>query len=428
MSKQNEINASPTKEFFISMITRDIPIDRAILDLIDNSVDAANRYPKEIKKKKIEITFDEKKFSIFDNCGGILLEDAKSYAFRFGRTNDDTRLTPNSVGQFGVGMKRTLFKLGNKFSIKTFNDINFGVDVDVNKWIKDTKWSFSFKENNSKIKKGETLVESYDLFDETVRDFRNPNFEKEIIKEIEKAHFTIINKGLNIFVNSKKLETYKIELKASKEIKPTKITFSIDDVTVTITAGIAERDLKEGGWYIICNGRLIEEAEQTEKTGWETRIPQYHPDYAFFRGIVEFHSENSSKLPWTTTKTGVDTGHKVYRTALEEMIKVIKPIIAALKSRLREEKDFEDKLIKVAPFLSALKNAPLLSFQEIPTNNKFEYPEPTKVNRNNSSVNITYSVPKEKMSIVKDSLGSNLTNKQVGIETFNYYFDNECEE
>lgn len=40
--ESHSIRANPTKEFFITMLTRDIPLDRAILDLIDNSVDAAN--------------------------------------------------------------------------------------------------------------------------------------------------------------------------------------------------------------------------------------------------------------------------------------------------------------------------------------------------------------------------------------------------
>ncbi|MGH9433064.1 MAG: hypothetical protein ACRD3T_16150, partial [Terriglobia bacterium] len=42
-NQQALINASPTKEFFISMLTRDIPLTRAIIDLVDNSVDGARR-------------------------------------------------------------------------------------------------------------------------------------------------------------------------------------------------------------------------------------------------------------------------------------------------------------------------------------------------------------------------------------------------
>jgi len=40
----NRIDASPTKEFFISMRTRDVQLTRAIIDLIDNCVDGANRF------------------------------------------------------------------------------------------------------------------------------------------------------------------------------------------------------------------------------------------------------------------------------------------------------------------------------------------------------------------------------------------------
>ena len=37
------VNANPTKEFFISMLTRDVDIKAAILELIDNSIDGAKR-------------------------------------------------------------------------------------------------------------------------------------------------------------------------------------------------------------------------------------------------------------------------------------------------------------------------------------------------------------------------------------------------
>ena len=37
-------DASPTKEFFVNMITRDISLQDCILDLLDNSVDGARRF------------------------------------------------------------------------------------------------------------------------------------------------------------------------------------------------------------------------------------------------------------------------------------------------------------------------------------------------------------------------------------------------
>ena len=37
----NTVNANPTKDFFIQMLTKDIKLERAIIDLIDNSIDGA---------------------------------------------------------------------------------------------------------------------------------------------------------------------------------------------------------------------------------------------------------------------------------------------------------------------------------------------------------------------------------------------------
>jgi len=40
MSRES-INVEPTKELFIYMLTRDVGLENAIIDLIDNSVDGA---------------------------------------------------------------------------------------------------------------------------------------------------------------------------------------------------------------------------------------------------------------------------------------------------------------------------------------------------------------------------------------------------
>ena len=110
------IDARPTKEFFIYMLTKDILLIRAIIDLVDNSWDGALRVSKKhpLNRLSIDLDITENSFVISDNCGGIPYNVAKNYAFRFGRPTDMER-TDHSVGQFGVGMKRSLFKIGSKF-------------------------------------------------------------------------------------------------------------------------------------------------------------------------------------------------------------------------------------------------------------------------------------------------------------------------
>src|SRR2546427_11930787 len=127
------INASPTKEFFIHMLTRDIQLTPAILDLVDNSFDGARglRPRGNYEGLWVRMEMSSEKCDIADNCGGIPVDIARDYAFRFGRPKE-AKGTPGSMGQFGVGMKRTFFRLGRHFVVRsTTTESRFTVDEDV---------------------------------------------------------------------------------------------------------------------------------------------------------------------------------------------------------------------------------------------------------------------------------------------------------
>src|SRR5262245_51610287 len=104
--EERTIDVMPTKELFIDMLTRDIALIPAIIDLVDNSSDGAKRLRENGSFKglwaRVEISPEE--FRIIDNCGGMTIEVAEKYAFRFGRP-PGAPFVKHSVGQFGVGMK-----------------------------------------------------------------------------------------------------------------------------------------------------------------------------------------------------------------------------------------------------------------------------------------------------------------------------------
>src|SRR5687767_12638412 len=97
------VDASPVKSFFVLMLTRDISLEDAILDLLDNCVDGILRSKKKKKGSepyagfKAEIEFNRDTFTIQDNCGGIPW-DLHAYAFRMGPSRNRPPGPSGSVG------------------------------------------------------------------------------------------------------------------------------------------------------------------------------------------------------------------------------------------------------------------------------------------------------------------------------------------
>ena len=426
------VDANPTKDFFISMLTRDIPLDRAILDLIDNSVDAANTLNNgDLNGKEIKITLDATSFKIEDNCGGFDIETARHYAFRFGRDSKTERLTPNSVGQFGVGMKRTLFKLGNNFTVRSvFTEGAFELNVDVQSWLssRSEKWEFQLQSIDKPIVENGTYIEVIDLFDSVKEQFVDNEFLRNFKEEVAIAYFKRINQGLKIYINGDEVDNFDIKVKQSDELSIVSLLDTFEGVSIKVKVGVGEQDFHKGGWYIVCNGRLVESSEQSSKTLWGTNsIPKYHDRFAFFRGVVEFESEDSSKLPWTTTKTGVDLDNRVFRYSNKLMIKAIEPVIKFLNQREAERKQVaENRLEENETVLAlAIRNAESVSIYQ-GDGEQIEFIRPEKVEaRAAAFVNVSYQVETERLNNAKDILGANSAS-EVGKLTFEYYFENEC--
>lgn len=347
--KMGNIDGQPTKEFFVKMITRDISIKEAILDLVDNSVDGARRVNKDdYSGLYVDLKLSEDSFILKDNCGGFSLEHAKNYAFRFGRPNE-AELKGGSIGRFGIGMKRALFKMGETFEVesRTLND-HFQVDVNQTEWLdkKETitrdkedieveDWSFNYIDVSEEIKNLDnngTYIKVTNLYDEISSDFISDDFLNDLEDDLENVLSFPIEKGLKISLNGSEIQKKNIEIYNS-HCKPYIRKFSSDDVDYRIICGLGDTGKpSEAGWYIYCNDRLVVEADTSHITCWGVgSFPNFNNDFAMFRGIVFLNSESTIKLPLTTTKKGVDTSSDVYKKLTGYMTRAMNPVISFLK-------------------------------------------------------------------------------------------------
>lgn len=437
----NVVKASPTKEFFVNMLVRDILLKQAIIELIDNSIDGARNIRKNNQYSGLQITvnFDDSKFVIEDNCGGIPLDIAANYAFRFGRPKTVESSDTETTGIFGIGMKRALFKIGNNFSIhSTTKTTEFQLNLNVKEWLNkdDSDWDFNFSAyednmNNSEEKLG-TKIEVTDLNLEIAAELSSPEFEQEVIEHIQRRVGLDIAYGIVIIVNEKTLVGNNISLIDNEEIKPIKEEYEDGEIKVKILSGIAPREGKtyppeKAGWYIYCNGRLVVAADKTSLTTWKDMENKssgivFHNNYAGFRGIVYFSSKHPEMLPWNTTKTGLDETSLVYLRAREKMLeifKIVKNMLDDIRKNTENKDDgIEETIAKMQGTEMTIENV-----------NKVEENRVVSI-RNVSvttipNVTINYKKPKEEVEELKKVLGVK-SYREVGEKTFEYYRDAEC--
>lgn len=350
MNTKNIIEGNPTKKFFIEMITRDISIEDAIIDLLDNSVDGANRInPDNYEGLSINIQINDSEFIIQDNCGGFSLDTAQKYAFRFGRPNEAPN-EQNTIGRFGIGMKRSLFKMGKYFEVETqTNENHFKVNVDVERWSKQMQevvdssgnkisiddWNFNYELVEEKLENNGTIIKVNLLHSEVSELFKNDNFLNELANSIQKQLNFSLLKGLTIHLNGRHLEAKQITLLMSDDVKPyfSEGTLGHGEIKYRLIAGLGEIGTpKDSGWYIYCNNRLVVDADTSNLTGWGiSGVPKWHVDYVMFRGILFLDAKDTINLPLTTTKKGIDATSEIYQSVLPLMKNAMIQILDFLK-------------------------------------------------------------------------------------------------
>lgn len=422
------INTMPTKAFFVDMLTKDIPLDRAVLDLVDNCIDGAKRLRdgdgQNYEGLWVRIEMSAERFEIADNCGGFSSQVAKDYAFRFGRPKE-AKSTAFSVGQFGVGMKRALFKFGRRFSLESATEAEkWSVEVDVDEWERqENTWSFDFKTREAcGVPEGErgTTILVDRLRPEVSSRFGSDGF-KRVLRELVRMHQRqFIANHLQIELDGI-LSATDLEL-LDGAVTPAVESFELGEgeatVKVRLVAGVGESVPGEAGWYVVCNGRVVLAADRSDATGWgripeaPADIPRYHNQYARFRGIVFFDCVEAKHLPWNTTKTGVDIDSPVWQIAKEKMVTVSRSIIDFLN-----ELDVEKTMVgKDGPLQRALQASPKRQAETIIRPSAFMAPDRTKYSGPRMT-RITYSKPSEEVEILMDSYGVR-TAKAVGEKSF----------
>lgn len=431
-------DASPTKDFFVRMITKDISLEDCILDLIDNCLDGVrrrvgirddHRSSDSYRGFQTVLEVGPEEFRIEDNCGGISIADAIDYAFHFGRRSDAPADGDFPIGLYGIGMKRAILKIGRVIDIhSSTNDEAFLCKISVEEWLKNDLWEFEM--DDAKLIEGAgTDIRIRDLYKDISDEFDGTAFINRLIRITARDYARFIEKGFKIIINGTEVKGRQYAVKISEEFKPYRKTYCDEGVKVDILAGMAalppddndpdERASTEYGWFVFCNDRVVLASDKTECTVWGNEgFTRWHQQYNGFMGMVLFHGSDPNLLPWNTTKRGIDESSPLYRRAVKEMKIATQPwteYTHQRKSDLEKAKQNERRALP-KPFF------------EIDRNLVFKVPKFSS-RPSIRMANIQYRKSREDVIRAAGKLGNkNMSFKDVGMKTFEYFMENEAEE
>ncbi|NEV63747.1 ATP-binding protein [Thiorhodococcus minor] len=463
-----EARASPTKDFFVRMLTRDIELGDALLDLLDNcldgvlrtgSIDRDSRRPYEGYKAKLILS--EQEFVIEDNCGGIPLDVARRYAFAMGRPQDAPSDAPATIGMYGIGMKRAIFKMGTNAIVQSRHGDDEAFYVEFTpEWMADDIWEdleiYSLDE--SEFTGLGTRIQILKLGDEARRFFGDRQKVDDFRKLVARHYSLILEKGFEVRIGSPdEIDSdiarvrpapfrllWSTESSDSAQIAPFVYRGQIEGVDCEIYAGfyrplLTKEELEteeesrgstdDAGWVVVCNDRVVIWKDRTRLTGWgESGVPNFHGQFIPITGIVLLYSEDPSLLPLTTTKRGIDAASSVYSVAKDMMRDATKELTKFTnrwKKFPEERNEFYKRSSKCS--LTDIRNKVRSEALPLRKTRRFgeiqvfrpDLPAPP---RENTDARISFLANKEEIEIVRRFFfeDQELKNEEVGKRSFAY--------
>jgi hypothetical protein len=438
-----DAKANPEKRLFISLLTRDLSLIDAFLDLMDNSINSAlvaSKLPlstakdyikllslkPEQKLPKIEITFDKKVISIEDTAGGISLANARSKVFMFGRRDDldsDDRLSV-----YGIGLKRAIFKMGETIHIVSNHpDKGFTLELDVKKWERDSKqpWTLPIQGYTSKTEPYGTKLYIRDLHDDVKTRLTDALFEAQLKRRISESYVYFLNRVVIARVNNEDVQPLSLDMGENFASD----NFTREGVTCQIIAGLGRpkdgRFIAENsGWFIFCNGRAVAFADKSSLTGWGSLLPTFQPKHRPFLGLVFFVSDFAEKLPWATTKSSINEESLIWQDAKRRMADVGRQVTSFLDRRYGEGGT------DISPAeLNEVSGDDVSAFTAVASARRTFKVTSKKAQKAPEDTTVQYKAKITDVERIKSYLGTRtMSNGEVGRYTFDYFLKNEAGE
>ncbi|MCZ4297662.1 ATP-binding protein [Henriciella marina] len=363
VKKQLRVDTSPDKQFLIDTFSRDASAIDCIFDLLDNSIDAGSAHLRFLGAKpdqegllktydpiEIKLFVSARGVKIVDNSGGMTSADLENSILKFGHRSAQ----PFSIGMYGVGLNRAIFKLGEHTTISTHTGTERShVSLDMTSYRSDDdEWLIEGETESSKSQ-ASTTIKITNPPASIVRHLSDTSFTDRLSTEASIRYCRFLERGLSLNINKNGIQPRSVVVRENGPFKPLTKDFQMPSgVRVSIVAGQHEEHRfkrepdydkaintalgSEYGWSVSCNGRVVVRADRSPKTGWDQN---WHNEFNGFVGSVSFSAENGQLLPWNSPKNDVVVSDDTYQQVLEDMRQFTRNWRSFISSMKRQPKN-----------------------------------------------------------------------------------------
>lgn len=334
--------APPTKEVVLGA-WRDLDRSEAILELIDNSIDAWTRrklqHPDKSAKEliiHIDIDSDTGQLAYEDNAGGVQEEKLVNLVVP---GHSETEALATTIGSYKTGGKKAIFRLASAANITTrywnpaeTGDQALSVHLD-ERWLTDAlEYRFPYfpLQDKSSIERGQTRY-LMQLRSEPIGNpwFSNPMEHTNITREIQKTYSLLMerNRGIKIYFPKRgtrvaphldRLYDFAGTHNAKLDIRPQVVRFNLNleyegqphplaiEILVGCRVNSGTKDDKGPGFDLYGNNRLFVSRDQR-------LFAEFFPKgnvSGYIRGYVNIIGPNVF-IPWDTHKRHLNTDREV---------------------------------------------------------------------------------------------------------------------
>ena len=446
------VDASPAKRFFIDMLVRDIRLEDAVLDLVDNAMDSLLRTmnidletlvtPTGIStnvysgERFVSIEISPVAVTVEDNCGGIDIDHAIKHVFRFGT---DERPRNSRLSVYGIGLKRAVFKIGRRIVIESKTlESGFRVTMDVSEFAApNAGWQFPIERIEPAMADLDcgTRISICDIAASAAQRFGSGSFRTTLTDAIASSYSLFLNRFVRIRFNGADVQPTDISITNSAEVSASITRTSFEDVDIVIVAGLQALEGGEwrgltAGWYIVCNGRVVVFADKSSLSGWGAgALPGFQPKHRGFIGVALFISNDPETLPWTTTKRGVNAESPVFQFAKELMMPNARPVITFLDRRYASvpvsSENTDNLAVNDKTFQQALRRTPVGSVFGSASQ---AFGTSSQIGRKARTTSVQFRTERKNIERARRAIGDpNMAAGKVGLHALTYFLDNELD-